>query len=615
MVQLHDQSFRDAHQSILATRMRTEDMLPIAEKMDQVGWFSMEVWGGATFDVPIRYLNEDPWDRLKTLKKAMPNTPMQMLERAMNIVAYHNFPDDIVIKFIQLAKKNGCDNFRIFDAVNDLRNMEVPMKAAKDAGGHVQACLCYTISPVHTVEKFVNDFMKLEKMGADSVCIKDMAGMIFPEDAYNIIKGYKDAGGKLPFDLHTHMSSGMGMMAATRACQAGVDIIDVGMSPVSGGTGQMPAESIVAALKGTKYNTGYDLKLLMHIRDYFREIWKKYRHLQRIEAIRTDPSVTVHQIPGGMLSNLVSQLEQQQAMDKYDAVLAEVPRVKEELGHPPLVTPTSQIVGVQAVFNVLFGRYKNIPKETVEYVKGMYGKPPAPIKKEVYELVLGKDWKDKVIECRPADILKPEFEKYKSELKGMGLYKRDEDVLTYAIYPAVGLKFLKGEATAEFLSKDLPLPWNHPSTRAFVKSFFPEIKDPNKLWLELEPPEARKVGGPAPIPTEFDVEVDGEPFQVKVTPTGGFVMAGAGAVGAGPAAGGKRTKDNTPGAVCTGLQGTIIKVKVKEGETVKVGDVVCVIEAMKMEQELKAPHAGTVKEIYVKSGVPVQVNDVIMKVE
>jgi pyruvate carboxylase subunit B len=365
----------------------------------------------------------------------------------------------------------------------------------------------------------------------------------------------------------------------------------------------MPAESIVAALKNTPYDTGYDLKLLMEIRDYFREIWKKYRHLQRLEAIRTDPSVTIHQIPGGMLSNLVSQLEQQQAMDKYDAVLHEVPRVKEELGHPPLVTPTSQIVGVQAVMNVLFGRYKNIPKETVEYVKGMYGKPPAPIKKEIYEMVLGKDWKDKVVECRPADLLEPQFEKRKSELKGFGLYKRDEDVLTYAIYPAVGLKFLKGEAAAEFLS-----------TRMFVKSFFPEIKDPNKLWLELEPPEARKVGGPAPIPTEFDVEVDGEPFQVKVTPTGGYLVAGAG-VAAGPAAGGKRTKDNTPGAVCTGLQGTIIKVKVGAGDAIKIGDVICVIEAMKMEQEIKAAKAGKVKEVFVKAGTPVQVNDVLMQVE
>jgi pyruvate carboxylase subunit B len=593
--------------------MRTEDMLPIAEKMDQVGWFSMEVWGGATFDVPIRFLNEDPWDRLKALKEAMPNTPLQMLERAMNIVAYHNFPDDIVQKFIQLAKKNGCDYFRIFDAVNDVRNMKIPIEATKEVGGHVQACICYTISPVHTVEKYVNDFLTLEKMGAHSVCIKDMAGMIFPEDAYNITKGYYDAGGKLPMDLHTHMTSGMGAMAGLRAIQAGAQVVDVGMSPLSGGTGQIPAESIVAALKDTEYDTGYDMGLLMEIREYFREIWKKYRHLIRMEGVRTDPSVTVHQIPGGMLSNLVSQLEMQQAMDRYDDVLHEVPRVKEELGHPPLVTPTSQIVGVQAVFNVLFGRYKNIPHETVEYVRGMYGTPPAPIKKEIYEIVLGKDWKDKIVDCRPADLLKPEFDKRKSELKELGLYKRDEDVITYAIYPKVGLKFLKGEAKPEFTSDQLPLPWDHPSTRTFVKSFFPEIHEPDKLWLELEPPEARKVGGPAPIPTEFDVEVDGEPFQVKVTPTGGFLVAGGNGAAA-AAGGGKRTKDNTPGAVCTGLQGTILKVKVKEGDAVSEGDVICLIEAMKMEQEIKAEHGGKVKEVFVKEGDAVQVNDVLMAV-
>ncbi len=616
MVKLHDQTLRDAHQSILATRLRTEDMLPIAPKMDQVGWFSLEVWGGATFDVPIRYLNEDPWDRLRALKQAMPNTPLQMLERAMNVVAYHNFPDDIVIKFIQLAKKNGVDYFRIFDALNDLRNMKVPMQAAKDAGGHVQACLCYTISPVHTDEKYVSDFLELERMGADSLCIKDMAGMIFPEDAYKIVKGYYEAGGKLPMDLHTHMTSGMGAMAALRGIQAGLEIVDVGISPLSGGTGPIPAESLVAALKGTEYDTGYDLKLLMEIREYFKEVWRKYRHLQRIEAIKVDPSVTVHQIPGGMLSNLVAQLEQQQAMDRYEDVLREVPRVKEELGHPPLVTPTSQIVGVQAVFNVLFGRYRKVPHETVEYVRGMYGHPPAPIKKEIYELVLGKDWRSKLIECRPADLLEPQFEKRKAELKEMGLYKRDEDVLTYAIYPQVGLKFLKGEASAEFTSKELPLPWNHPQTRLFVKSFFPEIKDPNKLWLELEPPEARRPAGPPPLPTEFEVEVDGEPFQVKVVPTGGLIVAGAPSQpSTGPTGRAKRTKENTPGAITTSLQGTIIKLKVKVGDRVSKGDVIGIIEAMKMEQDVRADVGGTIKEIFIKEGQQVSIGEVIMRAE
>ena len=381
MVRIHEQVLRDGHQSLLATRMRTEDMLPIAEKLDQVGFFSLEVWGGATFDVPIRYLNEDPWIRLRKLKEAMPNTPMQMLERAMNIVAYWNFPDDIVKKFIYLAKKNGCDYFRIFDALNDLRNMEVPIKAVKDVGAHAQGSLCYTISPVHTVERYVENFKKLEKMGCDSLCIKDMAGMISPKGAYDIIRGCKDAGVKIPINLHSHCTSGMTGMAYMRACEAGVDILDTSISPISGGTAALPTESVVAALKDTQWDTNYDLPLLIEIRKYFLEVWKKYRHLHRINALKIDPSVAVHQIPGGMLSNLIFQLEEQGAGGKYVQVLEETARVREELGYPPLVTPTSQVVGVQAVMNVLHGRYKLIPKETKDYCRGMYGAPPVPIKK------------------------------------------------------------------------------------------------------------------------------------------------------------------------------------------------------------------------------------------
>ncbi|MCK4717286.1 MAG: pyruvate carboxylase subunit B, partial [Thermoplasmata archaeon] len=462
MVELHEQIFRDAHQSILATRMRTDDMLPIASKLDEIGFFSMEVWGGATFDVPIRYLNEDPWVRLRKLKEAMPNTKLQMLERAMNIVAYWNFPDDIVQKFIQLAKKNGCDYFRVFDALNDLRNMEVPIKAVLENGGHAQGCISYTISPVHTVERYVSDLLALEKMGCQSVCIKDMAGMISPPRAYGIIRGYKDAGGKAPIDLHSHYTSGMTGMSVWAACEAGVDIVDTSMSPISGGTGGVPTESVVAALQGTKYDTGYDLKKLIEIRKYFMEIWKKYRHLIRQEAMKVDPSVMVHQIPGGMLSNLVSQLEAQGASDKYYDVLEETAKVREEMGYPPLVTPTSQVVGVQAVMNVLFGRYKKVPKETKDYCKGLYGRPPAEIKPEIMELVLGPNWKDEISDCRPADLIEPMWEKRKSELKEHGVEMTDENVMTYAIYPQVGLKFLKGEAPPEFTSDQLPLDKDHP---------------------------------------------------------------------------------------------------------------------------------------------------------
>ena len=606
MVKLHEQILRDAHQSMLATRMRTEDMLPIADKLDQVGYFSLEVWGGATFDVCIRYLNEDPWIRLNKLKEAMPNTPLQMLERAMNIVAYWNFPDDVVKKFIYFAKKNGCDYFRIFDALNDLRNMEVPMKAVKENGGHVQACLSYTISPVHTVDYFVERFEKLVKMGADSLCIKDMAGMISPQRAYDIIKGCKDAGIKLEIDLHSHCTSGMTGMAYQRAVEAGVDILDTDISPISGGTAAPATESVVAALQGTEWDTGYDLKLLIDIRKYFLKVWDKYRHLHRFNALKVDPSVTLHQIPGGMLSNLIFQLEEQGAPDKYQAILQETARVREELGYPPLVTPTSQVVGVQAVMNVLHGRYKVVPKETKDYCRGMYGKPPAPIKPEIMKKVLGPKWKDEVIDCRPSDLLKPMWDKRKKELQeidGGSLIKKEEDIMTYILYPQVGLKFLKGEAKAEFTSDQLPLPIDHPLTRAMVKQSFPEHK---AIWLETEPPEKRK--GVAQIPTEFEVEVDGEPFEVKVIPTGGFVTS-SGAVECATA----KPKD-VEGAVKTNMQGTILGIKVKKEDKVKKGDVIATIEAMKMEQEIKSERDGEVKEIFVKEGDTVNSGDVIMQI-
>lgn len=594
-VQLHEQIFRDAHQSILATRMRTEDMLPICEKIDQVGFFSLEVWGGATFDVPIRFLNEDPWERLRRLKEALPNTPLQMLERAMNIVAYQNYPDDIVEKFIYYAKKNGIDYFRIFDALNDLRNMEVPIKAVLDVGGHAQGCISYTISPVHTVEHFVEQLKELERMGCQSVCIKDMAGMISPKRAYDIIKGFKDAGGKVPIDLHSHCTSGMTGMAYMWACDAGVDILDTAISPISGGTGGMPTESVVAALKDTPYDTGYDLKLLIECRKYFLDVWKKYRHLHREEAMKVDPSVTVHQIPGGMLSNLVSQLEMQGIPEKYNEVLEETPRVRAELGYPPLVTPTSQVVGVQAVLNVKFGRYKVVPKQTKDYVKGMYGRPPGEIKPEIYEKILGPNWRDEIIDCRPADLLEPQFKKREEELEAMGLIKKPEDVITYALYPQkeVGIRFLKGECIPEFTSDQLPLPVTHPLTKQYIKALIPEITK-EQLTLSDKPKTA--------IPTEYKVFVDGEPFDVKIEPTGGFVSM----------AEGKDAVTKSIDAIKAGMQGTILKVNVRQGDEVSKGDVVAVIESMKMENEIKATNSGRAEKVFVKEGDTVEPDNPIV---
>jgi len=612
MVELHDQTLRDAHQSILATRMRTEDMLPIAEKMDEIGFWSMEVWGGATFDVPIRFLNEDPWKRMRDLKAAMPNTKMQMLERAMNIVAYWNFPDDVVRRFVGLAKKNGVDYFRIFDALNDMRNIEIPIKAVLEEGGHAQGCISYTISPVHTIERYVDDLLKLESWGCQSVCIKDMAGMISPHFADGIIRGYKDAGGKAPIDLHSHYTSGMTGLSYWAACEAGVDILDTAMSPISGGTGGAPTESVVAALQGTKYDTGYDLKKLIEIRKYFMEVWHKYRHLVRHEAMKVDPSVMVHQIPGGMLSNLVSQLEMQKASDKFYLVLDETAKVREELGYPPLVTPTSQVVGVQAVMNVLFGRYEKIPKETIDYCKGMYGKSPGPIKPEIMEKVLGPNWKDEVIECRPADLVdKNMWEVRKAELaeKAPSIDMTDENIMTYTLFPEVGLKFLLGEAIPEFTSEELPLNKDHPMTRAMVKSLFPELPD---VYIETEPPEARQIAGPAPIPTEFNVEVDGEFFEVKVEPTGGFITASGGAAGV-PASGGP--DPNASGMQKTGMQGNLWKLKVKVGDQVKKGDLVAILEVMKMESNVESDWDGEVKELFVAEGDMLDTGAVMMRIE
>ncbi len=593
---------RDAHQSVFATRMRTEDMEPILSKLDKVGYWAVEMWGGATFDVPLRYLNQNPWERLRLIRKMMPNTKLMMLLRAQNIVAYRNFPDDIVQKFVHYAHKNGIDVFRVFDALNDLRNMEVPMKAVKNEGAHLQACVSYTISPVHTTEYYIKFMQELEKKGADSVCIKDMAGMISPKRAYDIIKGYKDAGGKCPVDLHSHSTSGMTGLSYQRAAEAGVDVVDTDMSPVAEGTGHPATESVVYAFKGTEWDTGLDMDLLMEIRDHFRKVAKKYRHLIRMEAMRPDPSIVMHQIPGGMISNLVSQLEMQGAVNRLDDVLKEIPVVREELGYPPLVTPTSQVVGVQAVMNVLFGRYKNIPKETVDYVKGMYGKSPAPIKEEIYPLVLGEDWKDKVITCRPADLLEPEWDKREKELKEMDLYNEPEDVLIYAIYPQVGLKFLKGEAKAEFTSEDLPLPIDHPSTRAMVKSFFPEL---DQIYLYEE--ECKGGGGPASIPTEFDVEVDGELFEVKVNPKGGFIVAGEGGGDTPP------PKD-IEGGFKSPMQGTVLSVKVAEGDKVEEGQIIATVEAMKMETEVRSDRGGEIKQIFVAEGDSVETGTMMMQI-
>ena len=452
-VHITDTTFRDAHQSLMATRMRTESMLPIAEKIDQVGFHSLEVWGGATFDVCIRYLNEDPWERLRQLKKHIKKTPLQMLLRGQNLVGYRNYPDDVVEKFVEKAAENGIDIFRVFDALNDTRNLETAIKTVKKVKKHVQGTICYTISPVHTIKYYLKVAENLVSLNCDSICIKDMAGMLSPKEAYNLVSALKKEAG-LPIQLHCHYTSGMALMTYMRACDAGVDVLDAAFSPLGGGTSQPPVETLVAALKDTPYDPRLDMELLVEIAQYFNELRQKfYDPLCLIDpkAERLDTSILVHQIPGGMFSNLISQLKEQNALDRLNDVLDEVPKVRKELGYPPLVTPTSQIVGTQAVFNVLSRkRYSILPKEVKDYVKGLYGKPPAPIDKDVKKKIIGDE---KVVTHRPADMLKPELETIPKEAKQF--IESDEDALTYVLFPQTAMEFFKKRKIKETLSTHL----------------------------------------------------------------------------------------------------------------------------------------------------------------
>lgn len=431
---------RDGHQSLIATRLKTEEILPILEKMDQVGYYSLEVWGGATFDACIRFLNQDPWERLREIKKRVKNTKLQMLLRGQNLLGYRHYSDDVVEKFVQKSIENGIDIIRIFDALNDLRNVRVAAQATKKYGGHCQLAISYTISPVHTIEYYKKLALEMEAMGADSIVIKDMAGILLPEEGYKLIKELKTVI-NVPLELHTHATSGIASMLYLRAIDAGIDIIDTAISTFAGGTSQPATEAIARTLEGGKRDPQLNLTLLKEIAEYFKPIRKKYVEDGTLnpQALFTEPSILEYQLPGGMLSNLVSQLTAQKAADKYEEVLREIPRVREDLGYPPLVTPLSQMVGTQAVFNVLVGeRYKMVPKEIKDYVKGLYGKSPAPVDETVKEKIIGTE---EVFTGRPADILSPEFDKIKSEIGDLA--KSDEDVLMYAMFPQIAKGYLE----------------------------------------------------------------------------------------------------------------------------------------------------------------------------
>ena len=431
---------RDAHQSLIATRMTTEEMLPIVEKLDNIGYHSLEAWGGATFDACLRFLNEDPWVRLRKIKERAKKTPIQMLFRGQNILGYRHYADDVVEYFVQKSIANGVDILRIFDALNDVRNLETAIKACKKEKGHVQGTVCYTISPVHNIESFVKMAKDLENMGVDSICIKDMAGLLKPYVAYDLITAMKKSV-KIPIQLHTHYTSGVASMTYLKAVEAGVDVIDTALSPFAMGTSQPATEAMVATLQGTEHDTGLDLAVLSDAADYFKPIREKYlkNGLLNPKVMGVDINTLLYQVPGGMLSNLVSQLKQQGKEDKFDEVLKEVPRVRADFGYPPLVTPSSQIVGTQAVLNVLMGeRYKMISKESKAIVRGEYGKTPVEISPEIVKKIIGDEPR---ITCRPADKLKPELKKLRDEIKPY--IEQDEDVLTYALFEQVALKFFE----------------------------------------------------------------------------------------------------------------------------------------------------------------------------
>ena len=566
VTKITETALRDAHQSLLATRMRTRDMVPIAEEIDKVGYFAIEAWGGATFDTCIRYLNEDPWERLRSLKEKISKTPIQMLIRGQNLVGYKHYPDDIVEKFVEKSYENGVDVFRVFDALNDVRNMEKVIKVAKAQGAHVQGTISYTTSPVHTVDDFVKLGKELEALECDSIAIKDMAGLITPKDVYELVSKLKEETDLL-VNLHCHCTSGFTPISYYAACEAGVDILDTAISPLSWGTSQPPTESIVAALAGTEYDTKLDLKLLNPIKKYFEGIREKYSSLLDPISEQIDTDVLIYQIPGGMLSNLVSQLKEQNALDRYQDVLEEMPRVRKDMGYPPLVTPSSQIIGIQAVMNVLGGeRYKLVSNEVKEYMRGNYGNPPAQINPKVAEKIIGNE---KPITHRPADDLKPQFEEYKKEGEKEGIIKKEEDIVTFAIYPQIAKKFLKGESQEE------------------------ELLSPTKVAMDEE----------VAIPTEYKVEVDGDEFDVKIMPTGFMKIDEA-----------SPDTDGSPveGGVISTMQGIIFKLKVNIGDKINKGDVVAVIEAMKMENDIHAESDGVVQDIFISEGDTINAGDTLM---
>jgi oxaloacetate decarboxylase alpha subunit len=585
-----DVVLRDAHQSLFATRMRIDDMLPIAEKLDAIGYWSLESWGGATFDACIRFLGEDPWERIRELKKVMPNTPQQMLLRGQNLLGYRHYADDVVRRFVERAAENGVDVFRVFDAMNDPRNMRTALQAVVEQGKHAQGTISYTVSPVHTMDTWVELAAELEDFGAHSIAIKDMAGLLTPYNAYELVSRLKKRL-SIPIHMQSHATTGMSTTTILKAVEAGIDNVDTAISSMSMTYGHSATESVVAMLEGTERDTGLDLNKLEEIAAYFREVRKKYAKFEG--SLRgVDSRILVAQVPGGMLTNMENQLKEQGAADKLDDVLLEIPRVRKDLGFIPLVTPTSQIVGTQAVINVLSGeRYKSISKEAAGILKGEYGATPAPVDSALQQRVLeGAE----AITCRPADVLDDEMDKLDAELKAkaseQGIALADQavdDVLTYALFPQVGLKFLANRGNPDAFE---PAPGNEP-----------------------EPVAAPAAAAAASDNAVYTVTVEGQSYVVQVA-EGGDIGAIQPVAAASPSP--------APVAVASGagqplhapLAGNIVRVMVNEGDTVAAGDLVLILEAMKMETEVRAQTGGAVHGIAVREGDAVAVGDTLMSI-
>ena len=587
---LTDVVLRDAHQSLLATRFRLEDMLPIADKLDKVGFWSLETWGGATFDSCIRYLGEDPWNRIRTLKAAMPNTPQQMLLRGQNLLGYRHYADDVVTKFVERAHDSGVDVFRIFDAMNDVRNLETAVKSVVKVGGHAQGTISYTISPVHNLNTWLDMAKRLEDMGANSICIKDMAGLLKPFEAFELISNLKKTV-DLPIAMHCHATTGLSTATYQKAIEAGIDVLDTACSSMSSTYGHTATETVVAITEGSEFDTGLDLVLLEEIASYFREVRKKYAKFEG--SLRgVDARILLAQVPGGMLTNMESQLKEQGAGDRMDEVLLEIPKVREDLGFIPLVTPTSQIVGTQAVLNVLTGeRYKSITKETAGVLKGEYGLTAAPKNAELQARVLDGT---EEITCRPADLIEDEFEALSVELQALAKEKNielsenvEDDVLTYALFPQIGLKFLENR--------------NNPSAFESHPGNDPVVEAANSPTASANA-------------QSYNVRVNGEDYSVDVAANGEINSIAPGTAAPQAAAPVAAAPVNGGEPLVAPLAGNIFKVLVSPGQQVVAGEVVIILEAMKMETEIRAISGGTVGQVSAKEGDSVTVGQTLLTI-